>query len=287
MRTVHQISELRRQVATWRGGGERVALVPTMGNLHDGHLELGRIAGRLADRSVVSIFVNPTQFGPQEDFQDYPRTLEEDSRKLEQVGVDLLFVPDVAELYPRGLKELARISVPGLTQILCGRSRPGHFEGVALVVVKLLNLVLPDTALFGEKDRQQLMVIERVVADLNMPVGIVGVPTVREPDGLAMSSRNRYLSVEERAIAPNLYRTIAAAAERLWIGERDFLGIAADAQAALESAGFRNDYFEVRRAEDLAEPKQTDTEFLVLAAAWLGRARLIDNCRVTLPGQDG
>jgi pantoate--beta-alanine ligase len=258
-----------------------------MGNLHDGHLELGRAATRLADRSVISIFVNPTQFGPREDFQNYPRTLEEDSRKLEQVGADLLFVPDVAELYPRGLDDLARISVPGLTQILCGRSRPGHFEGVALVVVKLLNLVLPDTALFGEKDRQQLLVIERVVADLNMPVGIVGVPTVRESDGLAMSSRNRYLSVEERAIAPSLYRTIAAAAERLRIGDRDYRGIAADAQAALESAGFRNDYFEVRRAENLAEPKQADTELLILAAAWLGRARLIDNYLVTLPGQDG
>jgi pantoate--beta-alanine ligase len=257
-----------------------------MGNLHEGHIELVRRARHLADRVVVSVFVNPTQFGPGEDLASYPRTLEEDRRKLDQVGAELVFAPSVAEVYPDGLDDLTRVTVPKVARILCGLSRPGHFEGVALVVIKLFNMVQPDIAVFGEKDRQQLMVIERITRDLNMPVEIVGVPTVREPDGLAMSSRNAYLTPAERAVAPSLNRTIQRAAERLRSGDRDYRAIERGAADALASAGFQPDYFAVRRAADLDEPDSRDTEWLVLAAAVLGRARLIDNCLVRLHGGD-
>ncbi len=284
MRIVHQISELRQQIMAWRRTEERIALVPTMGNLHEGHIALVRKARRVADRSVVSIFVNPTQFGPEEDLSAYPRTLEQDSRRLELAGVDVVFAPSVAVVYPHGLNDLTQVMVPRLSRTLCGLSRPGHFEGVALVVSKLFNMVQPDVAVFGEKDRQQLMVIQRMTTDLNMPVEIIGVPTVREADGLAMSSRNSYLSASERAIAPNLHRIIEAAVGRLRAGERDYRGIEDDANAALKEAGFRPDYFAVRRAEDLALADENDIKLLVLAAAWLGHARLIDNCLVMLPG---
>ena len=280
MQTVHAIAELRARVAAWKRAGERVAFVPTMGNLHRGHIHLVERARALAPRTVASIFVNPTQFGPSEDFAAYPRTLAEDSRQLEDAGLDLLFAPSVAEMYPRPLEEMTAVTVPELSGILCGASRPIHFRGVATVVSKLFNMLQPDVALFGEKDWQQLMVIRRLVADLDFPVEIVGVPTVREPDGLAMSSRNGYLTAEERAIAPVLYATLTACAERLRAGERDYDRLANEAKARLAAAGFRPDYLEIRRARDLQLPAEGDTDLRILAAAWLGRARLIDNLAV-------
>jgi pantoate--beta-alanine ligase len=283
MLTLHSIVELHAQVTAWRQLGERIVFVPTMGNLHQGHIQLVERAKTWAGRTVVSIFVNPLQFGPKEDYHNYPRTLEEDSRKLARVNLDLLFVPSVTAVYPRNPQDMTRIEVPGLSDILCGAFRPGHFAGVATVVTKLLNMVQPDVALFGEKDWQQLLIIRRLVADLNLPVEIVGFPTVREADGLAMSSRNSYLATAERAIAPTLYMTLKAAAQRLLVGEQDFQASEAVGWKALEAAGFRPDYFEIRRAKDLGEPTQDDAELLILAAAWLGKARLIDNYPVTLP----
>ena len=282
MQILHHISELRAQLAAWRRAGERIALIPTMGHLHQGHIHLVEVARTLANRSVTSIFVNPMQFGPQEDFNSYPRTLQQDSLKLVQAGLDLLFAPSVAEVYPHGLETMTRVEVPDLSDILCGASRPAHFAGVATVVTKLFNMVQPDVALFGEKDWQQLLIIRRMAVDLNVPVEVVGVPTVREADGLAMSSRNSYLSTAERRIAPNLYATLSTAAGRLQGGERDYQAIQEDAWVALEKAGFRPDYFEIRRADDLAEPRREDTKLRILAVAWLGRARLIDNYAVTV-----
>lgn len=284
MRTVQAIADLRAQIADWRRAGERVALVPTMGNLHAGHLHLVERARELASRTVASIFVNPTQFGPNEDYAGYPRTLEDDRQHLESVGLDLLFAPTVAALYPRPLEEMTQVIVPGLSQILCGANRPIHFRGVATVVNKLFNLAQPDVAVFGEKDWQQLVIIRRMAADLDLPVEIVGVPTVRETDGLAMSSRNRYLTPEERSRAPALYATLTACAARLRAGERDCAALAVAAQTRLTGAGFRPDYFEIRRADDLQPPAAEDRELRILAAAWLGRARLIDNLPVALDG---
>lgn len=280
MQTVQHIAELRTQVAAWKRAGERVALVPTMGNLHRGHLRLVERARQLASRTVASIFVNPTQFGPNEDFAGYPRTLEEDSRELAAAGLDLLFAPEVAAIYPRPLADMTQVSVPGLSQLLCGASRPIHFGGVATVVAKLLNLVQPEVAVFGEKDWQQLIIIRRMAVDLDLPVEIIGVPTVRESDGLAMSSRNGYLSAEERAIAPTLYAVLQAMAEQWRTGERDYGALENTAKARLAAAGFRPDYVEIRRADDLQRPEPGDAALRIFAAAWLGRARLIDNLAV-------
>ena len=287
MHTVPAIADLRAQIADWRRTGERVALIPTMGNLHAGHLRLVEHARDLAARTVASIFVNPTQFGPNEDFAGYPRTLDDDRRQLESVGLDLLFAPTVVAIYPRPLEDMTQVLVPGLSQMLCGTNRPIHFRGVATVVTKLFNLVQPDVAVFGEKDWQQLVVIRRMATDLDLPVEIVGVPTVRETDGLAMSSRNRYLTPEERRNAPTLYAALMACAERLRAGERDCAALATDARTRLTAAGFRPDYFEIRRADDLQPPAAEDRELRVLAAAWLGRARLIDNVPVTLARSPG
>lgn len=280
METLHTVTELRARIATWRQAGERVAFVPTMGNLHRGHIHLVEQAHRRASRTVASIFVNPTQFGPKEDFAGYPRTLEADAAQLRAVGLDLLFAPSVPEMYPRPLDEMTQVTVPELSGILCGASRPTHFRGVATVVSKLFNMVQPDVALFGEKDWQQLLVIRRMVADLDLPVEIIGIPTVREADGLAMSSRNGYLSTEERAIAPALYQTLVATAERLRAGERDYEALSKQAKNQLSTVGFRPDYFEIRRADDLQLPAANDPHLRILAAAWLGRARLIDNLAV-------
>ena len=277
MQTVHTIAELRAQVMAWKRAGEQVAFVPTMGNLHRGHIHLVERARELAPRTVASIFVNPMQFGPSEDFAAYPRTLDADSRQLEAAGLNLLFAPGVTEVYPRPLEQMTQVTVPELPAVLCGASRPTHFSGVTTVVSKLFNMVQPDIAVFGEKDWQQLVIIRRMATDLDMPVAIVGVPTVREPDGLALSSRNGYLSAEERAIAPTLYATLRATAERLRAGERDFAALEAEAKAQLASAGFRPDYFEIRRPADLQRPNLEDAELRIFAAAWLGRARLIDN----------
>lgn len=276
------IGDLRRQVAAWRVAGKTVALVPTMGNLHAGHLSLVEDARRRADRVVVSVFVNPTQFGPQEDFAAYPRTPADDVRQLEAVGADLLFMPSVEAMYPRPAAGMTYVEVPELADRLCGQFRPGHFRGVATVVLKLFHQVQPDLALFGEKDYQQLTVIRRLVDDLDLPVRIVGVPTVREPDGLAMSSRNAYLSAEERPVAALIFRQLGTLAEALQGGDRDFSGLEAGASEVLVQAGFAVDYVAIRRARDLQAPDEGDTDLVVLVAARLDRTRLIDNIRVCL-----
>jgi pantoate--beta-alanine ligase len=282
METVTTIAAVRERVRGWRHEGRRVAFVPTMGNLHAGHVSLIETARRHGERFVASIFVNPMQFGPNEDFAHYPRTPSQDSHMLSEAGCDLMFMPDVAEIYPNGPERATRVEVPGLSSILCGEFRPGHFEGVATVVAKLLHIVEPDVAVFGEKDFQQLTIIRRMVADLCMPVGIIAAPTVREADGLAMSSRNQYLTDDERRRAPLIHRTLLAAVERLSAGDRDFAAIERAGTQALAGAGFRPDYFSVRCGGDLAVPAGDTRHFVVLTAARLGRARLIDNLQLAL-----
>ena len=284
MQTVHTIAHLRTAVDQWRARRERIALVPTMGNLHEGHLQLLKRACRSADKVVVSIFVNPMQFGPQEDFTAYPRTLKQDSLKLAENGAHLLFTPDVEELYPYGIDNSVRVEVPGLSDILCGASRPGHFTGVVTVVAKLFNALRPHVAVFGEKDYQQLLVVRRMVADLCMAVDIIGEPTVREMDGLAMSSRNGYLSAVERERAPALYQTLHWMADRVIRG-MDYEGLADQGMNILRESGFSPDYVTIRRAEDLQPPQAADSRLIILAAAWLGKTRLIDNLVVTLKDQ--
>lgn len=279
MLTVHGVTELRDCVQHWRRDGQRIALVPTMGNLHAGHLRLVAEARLHAERVVASIFVNPLQFGPNEDYQSYPRTLDADKSGLQGANTDLLFAPSVAEMYPGKPESVTCVEVPELSGILDGEFRPGHFAGVATVVLKLFNMVQPDVALFGEKDYQQLLVIRRMVLDLSLPVQIAGVSTVREPDGLAMSSRNRYLTPAERKQAPLLYRTLGETAAALSAGRRDFQQLEAEAVRKL-SVQLRPDYVAVRAADSLAMPDAATTHFVVLAAAWLGKARLIDNVQV-------
>lgn len=277
MITEHSVAELRLRIQRWRNIRQRVALVPTMGNLHAGHLALVKRAQQLADRVVVSIFVNPLQFSPQEDFGAYPRTPDADRLQLAVSGADLLFTPEVEEMYPQGMEGITKVEVPSLSGILDGASRPGHFTGVATVVAKLFNMVQPDVALFGEKDYQQLLVIRRMTADLCLPVEIVGHHTIREPDGLAMSSRNQYLTKSERAQAPLLQRVLRETVIALRDGARDFVALQQRAIQQLGEGGFRPDYVEVRQADTLAIPRADDTRFVVLAAAQLGKARLIDN----------
>ncbi len=278
---------LRAAGNSWRAAGESIAFVPTMGNLHAGHLALVAAAAGEARRVVVSIFVNPLQFAPGEDFDTYPRTLDKDLAALAAAGVDAVFAPTVDEMYPTGPAPATRVRVNGLSDILCGRSRPGHFDGVTTVVAKLFNMVRPDTAIFGEKDYQQLAVIRRMVADLCFPVRVVGHPTQREGDGLAMSSRNQYLTGDERAIAPELYRTLETAADALAGGAEEEIEahIVAIQQAAMENLrgfGFEPEYFEIREAGTLEAPGQGSRGLVILAAARLGSARLIDNLRVDL-----
>jgi len=283
MQICYDLDTLRQVIAGWKRHGERIAFVPTMGNLHDGHLSLLGSALGLADRTVVSIFVNPIQFGAGEDYERYPSTLEADSRRLESVGLDLLFAPDLAQLYPGGMDEDTRVTVPRLSTILCGRFRPGHFSGVATVVTKLFINVQPDVALFGEKDYQQLLVIRQLARDLCMAVDVIGMPIVREADGLAMSSRNAYLTAEERTRAAGLYRSLVDAAQAVARGG-EAAAIEAAALARLEQAGFQPEYFSIRRNADLAEPGPADRDLRILVAAWLGSARLIDNIRAERPG---
>lgn len=275
MQKVTLASELRKAIADWRLAGKRIAFVPTMGNLHAGHLKLVSEARQKADRVVVSIFVNPTQFGAGEDFETYPRTEREDQEKLETAGADLLFLPSVSEMYAPDVKTV--VSVAGLSELHCGVSRPGHFNGVATVVCKLFNLVQPDIALFGLKDFQQLAVIRTMVRDLNFPVEIVGVDTVREPSGLAMSSRNGYLSTEEIKVAPKLYESLCMARDAVLSGKRAYADIAIQAMLALREAGFQPDYFSICRSNDLKKADAEDKDLVILAAAKLGRTRLIDN----------
>ncbi|MFZ1904465.1 MAG: pantoate--beta-alanine ligase [Steroidobacteraceae bacterium] len=285
MESVTTISAVRERVRAWHKAGARIAFVPTMGNLHAGHVSLIEAARRHGQRFVASIFVNPMQFGPNEDFAHYPRTPREDERMLAAAGCDLMFMPDVNEIYPHGSERGARIEVPGLSRILEGEFRPGHFEGVSTVVAKLFNIVEPDVAVFGEKDFQQLAVIRRMVADLCLPVEIVSAPTVRDADGLAMSSRNQYLTAAERRMAPQIHATLQAAAQRLHSGDSEFTSIERSGFKSLEDAGFRPDYFAVRRAVDLGPPSAQARELVVLTAARLSRARLIDNVQVTRPAR--
>lgn len=273
---------LREQLDAWRGEGLRIGLVPTMGNLHAGHLDLVRAASAQTDRVVVSIFVNPLQFGPSEDFASYPRTLAADLAQLADEDCHLVFTPGENSMYPRGRAGTTRIEVPGLSEVLCGALRPGHFAGVATVVAKLFNLVQPQLAVFGEKDCQQLAVIRRMVTELHFPVEIHGVATRREADGLAMSSRNRYLEPEQRARAPALYGALRTAAEALLAGGRDFVALQQAGMDNIRSAGLDPEYFEVRRQEELDLPEPGDRRLVILAAARLGRARLIDNVAVAL-----
>ena len=277
MNTVKTVLELRAAVARARGEGKRIAFVPTMGNLHEGHVALVEKAGQRADFVVASIFVNPLQFGPNEDLAKYPRTLVADQEKLVAAGCQLLFHPDVEEMYPHGQEGQTRVSVPGVSEGLCGGSRPGHFEGVATVVTKLFNMVQPDLAVFGEMDFQQLAVIRTLVRDLNMPIQIIGEPTVRAEDGLALSSRNGYLSAEQRAAAPALYRTLQQLASAIRDGNRDFAQLIEAGQASLVSAGFRPDYLEIREASSLRPAEANDTQLVILGAAFMGTTRLIDN----------
>ncbi len=282
MKLVHTVNDLREEVAKWHRDGLTVGFVPTMGNLHDGHLALVDEAFRHADRVLVSLFVNPMQFGEGEDFDNYPRTLEEDREALEAHDASFLFAPAVAEMYPRPQSEQTRVEVPGLSDILCGASRPGHFTGVATVVCKLFNMARPDVAVFGEKDYQQLLVIRHMVRDLAMPVEIVSCPTVREPDGLAMSSRNSYLTADQRRTAPRLHAMLEKTKIALLQGRRDFTDMEAEAVEALANAGFDVDYFTIREAETLSTPAQECNELVILTAASLGRPRLIDNLPVSL-----
>ena len=267
---------LRTDIAAQRARGKRIAFVPTMGNLHVGHRRLMDTARKLADAVVVSIYVNPLQFGPNEDFAAYPRTLAEDRTLARDAKVDLLFVPTEAEMYPRGREWQTQVEVPRLSDILCGAFRPGHFRGVTTVVARLFNLVRPDVAVFGKKDFQQLLLIRHMVADLAMPIEIVGIETVRENDGLAVSSRNRYLTDDERRVAPKLQATLQRVQHSLRQGTL-VAQAEATARADLESAGFRPDYVSVRRPNDLGEPQLGERSLIVVAAAWLGRTRLIDN----------
>jgi pantoate--beta-alanine ligase len=287
MLTVTTVADVRAHVARWHEAHERVVFVPTMGNLHAGHMSLIEAARRHGDRFIASIFVNPMQFGPNEDFAHYPRTPSQDAQLLEAAGCDLMFSPEVGEIYPNGADNATRIEVPGISRILCGEFRPGHFEGVATVVAKLFHIVDPDAAIFGEKDYQQLIVIRRMVADLCLRVQIIGAPTVRESDGLAMSSRNQYLEPEERKLAPTIYRQLQQAVAALQSGIRDFAHIEGTGRAVLDGAGFRTDYFSVRDARTLAAARPDTVEFVVLAAARLGRARLIDNVQWPQAGKAG
>ena len=288
MKTISTTAELHETVLQWRDAGERIALVPTMGNLHEGHLRLIDEAHARAERIVVSIFVNPMQFSDASagtgDFKNYPRTLETDREKLSSMAtdIDVLFTPSVEEVYPAGIENETRIVVPELSSILCGEFRPGHFVGVATIVAKLFNMVQPDVAVFGEKDYQQLLVIRRFVSDLCFPIEIVSVPTVREGDRLAMSSRNSYLSKEERLEAATLNQQLVEAKHSIENGSSDFSLIERQAIKQLKAAGFRPEYFSVRNADDLQQPKPENKALVILAAAWLGEARLIDNIQISL-----
>ena len=282
MHIINSKEELNEQLDAWRNAREHVALVPTMGNLHAGHASLVKLAREHAERVVVSVYVNPTQFGESEDYKEYPRTLERDTRRLKQELADVLFVPSDDVVYPHGLEQATVVSVPGLTEHFCGASRPGHFDGVTTVVARLFALVQPHAAVFGQKDYQQQLVIRYMAEDLNLPIRIITGETVREEDGLAMSSRNQYLDDEQRRVAPRLHDALDRIAAALATGNRNFADLEADAARRLTEAGFDVDYVAIRRAENLAEPDRDCDELVVLAAATLGAARLIDNVVVSV-----
>ncbi|MCV2017850.1 pantoate--beta-alanine ligase [Escherichia coli] len=282
MLIIETLPLLRQQIRRLRMEGKRVALVPTMGNLHDGHMKLVDEAKARADVVVVSIFVNPMQFDRPEDLARYPRTLQEDCEKPNKRKVDLVFAPSVKEIYPNGTETHTYVDVPGLSTMLEGASRPGHFRGVSTIVSKLFNLVQPDIACFGEKDFQQLALIRKMVADMGFDIEIVGVPIMRAKDGLALSSRNGYLTAEQRKIAPGLYKVLSSIADKLQAGERDLDEIIAIAGQELNEKGFRADDIQIRDADTLLEVSENSKRAVILVAAWLGDARLIDNKMVEL-----
>jgi pantoate--beta-alanine ligase len=281
MRTVHTIDELRPLLRTYRQRDQRIALVPTMGNLHEGHLALVERARQTGNLVVTSIFVNPMQFGANEDLATYPRTLREDQAKLEAAGNQIVFAPTPEVVYPEGLIRQTRIRVPDVSEGHCGASRAGHFDGVATVVNMLFNIVQPDVAIFGAKDFQQLAVIRKMTRDLLLPVEIIAAPTVREADGLAKSSRNGFLSEQERRIAPTLYQTLQQTAQALDDGQSDYDALEHAAIQTLEQAGFRPDYFNIVNSTTLKRGPVDDQHLTALAAAFLGKTRLIDNVSVT------
>lgn len=282
MLIIETLPLLRQQIRRLRMEDKRVALVPTMGNLHDGHMKLVDEAKARADVVVVSIFVNPMQFDRPEDLARYPRTLQEDCEKLNKRKVDLVFAPSVKEIYPNGTETHTYVDVPGLSTMLEGASRPGHFRGVSTIVSKLFNLVQPDIACFGEKDFQQLALIRKMVADMGFDIEIIGVPIMRAKDGLALSSRNGYLTAEQRKIAPGLYKVLSSIADKLQAGERDLDEIIAIAGQELNEKGFRADDIQIRDADTLLEVSENSKRAVILVAAWLGDARLIDNKMVEL-----
>ncbi len=278
MQQISKIKSLREQLATVRRSEKTIALVPTMGNLHVGHLSLVKQVQARADYVVVSLFVNPPQFVEGEDFDNYPRTLESDLKQLENLNVDLVFIPDNNEIYPHENEVTAEVTVPELDSIYCGKFRPGHFKGVATVVTKLFNIVQPDMAIFGEKDYQQLLVIRSLVKNLNLPIEIIGSSTVREDDGLAMSSRNQYLTESERRQAPLLHECISEVAKSIENGDKDYGKLEREAISTLKEAGFKPEYLSICDAETLKVP--VNQKLIVIAATWLGKARLIDNVAV-------
>lgn len=277
MNTVNTLADLRQQIANARQSGQRIGLVPTMGNLHAGHISLIETARQHADFVVASVFVNPLQFGPNEDLDSYPRTLMDDQHKLQTAGCSLLFTPTEQLMYPHGMQGQTLVQVSGVSEGLCGGSRPGHFDGVATVVTKLFNMVQPDMAVFGEKDFQQLAVIRKMTSDLNMPIEIIGAPIVRDSDGLALSSRNGYLDAAQRKTAPQLYLSLQHLVDQIQAGNRDYGALLQQAEQQLLAAGMRPDYIELRQASSLQPATADSSDLVVLGAAFLGSTRLIDN----------
>jgi pantoate--beta-alanine ligase len=277
MDVVHTIEQLQQRLALHRQKGQTIGLVPTMGNLHAGHLQLVKTAQQHADIVVVTLFVNPTQFGANEDLDSYPRTFQNDCEKLTALNTNILFAPNTDEIYPRGGDATSHVHVPGITHVLCGASRPGHFDGVTTIVCKLFNMTRADVAVFGEKDYQQLAVIRRMVEDLNIPINIIGEPIVREDDGLAMSSCNGYLTKEQRSLAPSLHQTLLEIKQAIIKGARDFKTLQNDAKTKLSALGFKPDYLHIYQRDKLQAAVKGDTKLVIVAAAFVGSTRLIDN----------
>ncbi|MBV1898715.1 MAG: pantoate--beta-alanine ligase [Cycloclasticus sp.] len=280
MLVVATIKELQNALYKHRQANKKIAVVPTMGNLHEGHLALVKTAQQHADIVVVTLFVNPTQFGANEDLDSYPRTFQDDCDKLDALNTSILFAPNIDEMYPLGGDQTTHVHVPNMTQVLCGASRPGHFDGVTTIVSKLFNITRADIAIFGEKDYQQLAVIRRMVNDLNIPIKIIGKPIVREPDGLAMSSRNGYLSEKERRIAPRLHQLLQTIKQEIIEGNHDLNSLESHAITDLIEAGFKPDYLQIYQRNELRPATENDKEIIILAAAFLGSTRLIDNIYV-------
>ena len=276
------VNELRQYVQHWKDHGQTIAFIPTMGNLHAGHMSLIEKGQSLSDRTICSIFVNPMQFGPNEDWDHYPRSLEADIEQLEAIGCDLVYLPTASELYPDGLDKISKVQVTDLTDNYEGAHRPGHFTGVATVVLKLFNIVRPDVSVFGKKDFQQYRVISKMVEDFNLDVQIIGQETTREPSGLATSSRNQYLDAQQKEKAAMIYRTLQQAAAGIDRGERDFRALEQDAIASLDDAGFKTDYFSICNAETLLPATPEDRDLVILVTAALGATRLLDNIEISL-----